>query len=110
MNPSLTYKLPSTGALTVEVSEVAIHPEPVLAWREAEFKRMGFVDFVADFLASTRIDLHMMQDLLEAGCPHREAAEILIGTAWYGEDEQWRWTGEAEYFARDEEDQSDAAA
>lgn len=109
MTPSLTYKLPSTGSLTSEVSGSTTHPEQVLQWREKEFKRMGFVDFVADFLASTRIDLHQMESLLKAGCQHRTAAEILMGTMWSGEDDYWILSGESDWFTR-EEDQSDAAA
>lgn len=108
MKPTLTYKLPDTSIVSGEVSGSATHSEQVLQWREEQFKRMGFMDFVADFLASTRIDLHQMEDLLEAGCPHRTAAEILIGTAWWGDDDQWRWTDEGDYLNR-EEDQGEAA-
>lgn len=68
---------------------------------------MGFVDFVADFLASTRIDLHQMESLLGRGCPHRTAAEILMGTSVFGEDEHWQWSDDGEYLER--EDQSEAS-
>lgn len=97
------YKTPSPDAVSVEVSGSNIHSEQVLQWREREFKRMGFVDFVADFLASTRIDLHQMESLLKAGCEHRTAAEILMGTSTFGEDENWILTDEADYFMRDDD-------
>lgn len=108
MGYTLGYKTRTPDEVTVEVSGSAIHSDQVLKWREDQFKRMGFFDYIAEFLASTRIDLHQMEDLLKAGCPHRTAAEILIGTCWAGEDEHWILTGEMDYFAR-EEDQSEAA-
>lgn len=68
--------------------------EQVLAWRQAEFRRMGFVDFVADFLATTHIDLSEMEHLLKQDCPNDVACRILIGTDCAGDDPHWQWTDE----------------
>lgn len=80
------------GVLTDTVSEQREkfqHPEKVLNWRKDQFERLGFLEYIADFLASTRIDLHQMEDLLSSGCAHTTAIEILIGTMWSGDDPNW---------------------
>lgn len=95
---TLTPSKPSDStSVTVEMSEFGVHSEAVLSWRVKEFTRMGFAEFVADFLASTRIDLHQMDALLQSGCAHELAAQILMGTMWSGDDDQWRFTDEASY-------------
>lgn len=76
------------------VSDLAPEAEKVLAWRQAEFRRFGYVDYVADFLAATRIDLTQIEDLIKRGCALDLAAQILMGTDWHGEDELWRWSDE----------------
>jgi hypothetical protein len=53
------------------------HPDSVLEWRIEEFKRMGFEQAAATFLAYTRADLHDMALLLEKGCPHNLAIRIM---------------------------------
>ena len=63
------------------------HEEGVLSWRECEFLRMQFAPHEALALARTRIDLHDMQDLLDAGCPHSFAWRILLDTCFAGEDD-----------------------
>lgn len=60
-------------------------PEPdrktrqVLGWRREQFERMGFESIVAGILAKRRdVDLHYAQRLLDAGCSHALALEILF--------------------------------
>jgi hypothetical protein len=81
------------------VSTTIAHPEQLLEYRQDEFLRMRFADYMAAMLASTHIDLHQMEDLLKKGCSHDLAAQILMGTmcgdsreAYSGEDSRWGWT------------------
>lgn len=85
-----------------EVSGSDVHPEGVLSWREQQFAAMGFASYVAEFLATTKIDLHQMEDLLTKGCPHEFACRILMGTHFLGDDERWQWTEEMEYLESDD--------
>lgn len=85
----LTYNPHQGGSITSEVSVAFQHPEDVLKWRQRQFRAFGFVDYTADLLAGTRIDLHHMKNLLDKGCPHDLAMSILIGTTAYGDDPQW---------------------
>lgn len=62
------------------------HSDQVFENRKIRFQSMGFMEYIADFLASTRIDPYMMEDLLKRGCEHTTAIEILIGTMWSGND------------------------
>lgn len=89
-----TYNSPEPEAVISEVSGSGRHSELVLNWRQEEFRRLGFASYVADLAAASNIDLHMMEDLLDRGCPHDLALQILMGTAWNGEDPNWRWTNE----------------
>jgi len=66
-------------------------PEDVLEWRKLRFGQFGYVPYVADFLAHSLIDLHEMEDLLNAGCPHELATSILMGTSPFGEDPNWHY-------------------
>lgn len=74
------------------MSDAGGHPEDVRLYRRDEFVRMGFVDYVAAMLADTRIDLHMMEDLIKSGCRPDTAARILMGTTFAGDDPAWGWT------------------
>jgi len=85
----LTYKQPSVDDLKGTVSDSITHPEDVLEWRKFQFRSFGYAPYLADFLAESRIDLHAMEGLLNAGCPHELATAILMGTAWHGEDDRW---------------------
>ena len=85
MRSSGTKKIDLSAPLSITVSEGS-HPENILAYRQEDFERMGFASYVAEYLASTRIDLHHMEDLLKKGCPLDVAPAILKGTAWYGND------------------------
>lgn len=76
------------------VSDLAPEANKVLAWREDQFLRLGFVEYVAAFLSATKIDLTKMRDLIAAGCPNDLAAQILMGTDSFGEDMNWLWTDE----------------
>jgi hypothetical protein len=78
------------------------HDEKILSWRHEAFVRMGFTEFVADFLAATRIDLHQMRKLIDEGCPLDVACDILMGTMWSGDDELWRWSDERSYLEANE--------
>jgi len=70
------------------------HAEDLQEWREGEFKRLGFPLEMALYLASTNIDLHIMEDrLLNRGCSHADAVRLLIGTNVFGEDPTWEWSG-----------------
>jgi hypothetical protein len=88
-NHPLTYKPIKHGGLISAVSN--LHPEDVLEWRKLRFREFGYVPYVADFLAHSRIDLHEMEDLLDAGCTHELATSILMGTSPFGEDPQWHY-------------------
>ena len=89
-----TSKQTHSASVITEVSASGVHAEVVLIWRQDEFRRMGFADYAADLLASTRIDLHEMEDLLKKGCAHDLAMQILMGTMWSGDDPSWQWTDE----------------
>src|SRR5882672_10286797 len=90
----LIYPLkPEERRVRVTVIDLGVHSEGVLKWRRTRFTEMGFVDYLAEFLADTRIDLYVMHDLLKKGCPHDLAMDILMGTTAGGaEDHQWDWT------------------
>ena len=89
MTHPLTYKPIKDARVISEVTAAYQHPEDVLEWRRSQFRTFGFVDYSADLLAGTRIDLHDMEDLLKAGCSHDLAMSILIGTTWHGDDPAW---------------------
>lgn len=95
--PKTTTKNVDERALIDEMAQRSQHSEKVFDWRDEEFVRMGFANYVASFLASTRIDLHEMETLLNRGCPHDIACQILMGTMWSGEDEHWMWSDESEF-------------
>ncbi len=78
------------------------HPDKVLENRRYRFDKMGFVSYVADFLTRSRIDVTQMESLLAKDCPHDLAIQILMGTAWYGEDEHWKWSEKDEKELLDE--------
>lgn len=84
----------SSSSVIVDVSDTSVHPNKVLEWRQDEFRRLGFAEYIADFLASTKIDLTQMEQLLKRGCQHDYALQILMGTQWSGDDEKWNWTDE----------------
>lgn len=75
--------------------DVAGRSEQVLRYRKEEFERFGFASYVAEYLASTQIDLHRMEDLLKAGCAHDVALRILNGTTWKADvnDPAWETPG-----------------
>ena len=106
---SSTTKIPITEAVMSDVSHSGVHSEKVLEWRQKEFRRLGFVDYVADFLASTQIDLTRMEKLLKKGCEHELAIQILAGTTWHPDvdDPRWRWTGEEGFELTEEEPEND---
>ena len=89
-----TTKPAGSSPLMSDMGEFAVHSEQVLVWRKESFDHMGFSELLADFLASTRIDLHRMRSLLAAGCTHDLAAQILMGTTYSGDDDQWHFTDE----------------
>lgn len=70
-----------------KMTEVLSHPEEILEYRKSEYARMGFPDYLTEYLAATFIDLHEMERLLKNGCPHDLAMEILIGTWVLGPDD-----------------------
>lgn len=86
MMKALAYKEEPSSSLIDVVTAIGLHSEVVLNWRQERFVAMGFDAHDADNLAETNIDLHRMEDLLNAGCGHDLAIEILSGTNWYGED------------------------
>ena len=82
----------SLRSVNTIVSDTGTHSEDVLENRAKRFEGMGFTSYLADFLAETRIDVWQMQALLDKGCPHDLAVEILIGTMWSGDDPRWGYT------------------
>jgi hypothetical protein len=49
----------------------------VVAWRACRLREAGFPGVLADALASQRVDLHELLQLVDAGCPPELAARIL---------------------------------
>lgn len=81
------YTAGQSETVSGEVATTAdIHDDEVLDWRQRRFRELGFVPYVADVLAESRVDLHQMGALLGKGCSHDLAAQILVGTMWSGED------------------------
>jgi hypothetical protein len=57
----------------------SVQAEDVLRWRFRELVRVGFDPCDAMILAShVQIDIHAAADLVERGCPHHTAAQILL--------------------------------
>jgi hypothetical protein len=52
-------------------------PVDVVAWRACRLREAGFPDALATALASQRVDLHALLQLVDAGCPPELAARIL---------------------------------
>jgi hypothetical protein len=46
-------------------------------WRTEELERLGYEPDQAQLIANVSIDLHELEALLDAGCPHWLAARIL---------------------------------
>lgn len=84
-----------------------VHSEKVLDWRKDQFERMGFVEYLAEYLASTRIDIWQMRTLIAKGCPPEWAPAILVGTMWSGEDPQVQWVGEKDWHVEEKSDTSE---
>lgn len=79
-----------------------VHSEKVLEWRKDQFQRMGYVEYLSEYLASTRIDIWEMRRLIEEkGCPAELAPAILVGTMWSGEDPQVQWVGEKDWYVEE---------
>lgn len=70
-----------------EMTNIGVHPEVVFHWRKEQFEAMGFTATQVGYLASHRVDLQQMRDLLAAGCPTDLALRILADTTFNGEDE-----------------------
>jgi hypothetical protein len=51
----------------------------VIAYREIEFKKQGWAEYLAKHLAESDVDIHKMADLLDAGCPPSTALDIFFG-------------------------------
>jgi len=69
-------------------SEMLTQPQNVIEWRYERFTTMGFAD-LSFALALSNIDLHRMQDLLDAGCDPAIAIECLRDEElWVGVEEQ----------------------
>jgi hypothetical protein len=52
-------------------------PVDVVAWRACRLREAGFAPALADNLATQRVDLHALLQLVDAGCPPELAARIL---------------------------------
>lgn len=48
-----------------------------MAWRRCRLREAGFPNPLAAALASQRVDLHALLQLVDAGCPPELAARIL---------------------------------
>ena len=55
-------------------------PIDVVAWRACRLREAGFPNALAATLASQRVDLHALLQLVDAGCPPELAARILSPT------------------------------
>lgn len=74
------------------VSDTQTQPDGVERNRRFRFEEMGFASYVAAYLASSRIDVWQMQQLLDSGCPHQFATQILMGSMWSGDDPLVHWS------------------
>lgn len=52
-------------------------PVDVVAWRACRLREAGFSPALAEDLATQRVDLHALLQLVDAGCPPELAARIL---------------------------------
>jgi hypothetical protein len=52
-------------------------PVDVLAWRACRLREAGFPPALADALATQRVDVHALLQLVDAGCPPELAARVL---------------------------------
>lgn len=52
-------------------------PLAVVEWRACRLREAGFPPRLADALSRTRVDLHALLELVDAGCPPELAARIL---------------------------------
>jgi hypothetical protein len=52
-------------------------PVDVVAWRACRLREAGFPPVLADALATQRVDLHALLQLVDAGCPPDLAARIM---------------------------------
>jgi hypothetical protein len=50
----------------------------VLAWRAYQFERLRFTDAQASALAASRADYHRAKQMIDDGCSHALACEILL--------------------------------
>ena len=55
-------------------------PLDVVDWRYCRLREAGFPPVLASTLARTRVDLHALLQLVDAGCPPELAARILSPT------------------------------
>ena len=57
---------------------VAYRSADVVEWRRRRLERAGFdLEVSASFAADRRVDLHVLLDLVDRGCPPHLAARIL---------------------------------
>lgn len=68
-----------------------VHDEDVLKWRQEAWRKLGFNAEWSDFLATTQMDLHTAQGMLEQGATQDQVVQILAGYGPLGEDPMWRW-------------------
>lgn len=59
------------------VCRAAGPPVDVVTWRACRLREAGFPPSLADDLATRRVDLHALLQLVDAGCPPELAARIL---------------------------------
>lgn len=69
------------------MTNIGVHPEIVFHWRKEQFEAMEFSPTQVAYLASHRVDLQAMRDLLSSGCPNDLALRILADTTFCGEDD-----------------------
>jgi hypothetical protein len=57
-------------------------PVDVVVWRRCRLLEAGFPEPLAGQLASARVDVHALLEIVDRGCPPQLAARILAPVDW----------------------------
>ncbi len=77
MNTKLS-KMPDLTDAKWERPQTTEGPD-VVAWRAKEFEKLGFIEYLAIFLAQSDVDLRQMERMLQQGCDRDLALDIFFG-------------------------------
>lgn len=64
--------------MATETAEPQAEYDKVVGWREHVLLEAGYPPELADKIAKSEADLHRAVDLVDKGCSHKTAAEILL--------------------------------